>query len=723
MTLEKNEAPRARRPRWLTALGVCAGAVGLAALLGAAMTPPVTPAPAAAATGAASVLQPTEQENYVARRVSDIIAREHYRRAPLDDRLSSLILDRYLDAVDGGRSYFYASDIAEFEKYRYELDDAIKSGNVEPAFVIFRRFQQRSRERMQYAIELLQKKPDFDVDESFTFDREKEPWPANTQEMNELWRKRVKNDALSLITTGKEWPDVSDILRKRYERVEKRMDQSKPEDVFEAFMNAFVLSLDPHSNYFSARNSEEYNIQMSLSYEGIGASLQLNDDYVTVIDVIAGGPAAASGKLSANDRITAVGEGKAGELVDVIGWRLDDVVQKIRGPGGTVVRLQLLAAGAAPSAAQKVIEFTRNRISLEAQASHKAMRVVQRNGRDVKIGIITVPSFYQDYDASRAGAKDFRSTTRDVQRLIGELRKDGAETLIMDLRANGGGYLPEAESLTGLFIDRGPVVQLRDTTGRIEVDDDPDPAIFYSGPLIVLVDRFSASASEIFAGAIQDYGRGLIIGQQTYGKGTVQNAHPLNYTIFGRKPELGQLNVTIGKYYRITGESTQDRGVTPDISIPSLIDANEVGESTRDRALPWDHIEPASFKAEGDLKPAAAALEKLHAERTADSADFKYLRADITALDSIRNQKTVSLNFKTREAERKRLDGERLERENTLRAAHNEPAYKSLEDIKDDAAAGIILDETTQIAADYAVSAARKVGPTQARRTDAHELH
>ena len=679
------------------------------------MTPPVTPA----AATAGAVLEPTEQENYVARRVSDIIAREHYRRAPLDDHLSSLILDRYLDAVDSGRSYFYASDIAEFEKYRYELDDAIKAGDVEPAFVIFRRFQQRSRERMNYAIELLQKKPDFDVEESFNFDREKEPWPANAAEMNELWRKRVKNDALSLIITGKQWPEVADMLRKRYEHVAKRMDQSKPEDVFEAFMNAFVLSLDPHSNYFSARNSEEYNIQMSLSYEGIGASLTLTDDYVTVIDVIAGGPAAASGKLAANDRITAVGEGTSGELVDVIGWRLDDVVQKIRGPGGTVVRLQLLPGGAAPGTAQKVVEFTRNRVSLEAQASHKAMRTVTRNGREVKIGIITVPSFYQDYDASRAGAKDFRSTTRDVQRLIGELRKDGAEALIMDLRANGGGYLPEAESLTGLFIDRGPVVQLRDTTGRIEVDDDPDPSIFYSGPLIVLVDRFSASASEIFAGAIQDYGRGLIIGQQTYGKGTVQNAHPLNYTIFGRKPELGQLNVTIGKYYRVTGESTQDRGVTPDISIPSLIDANEVGESTRDRALPWDHIEPATFKTEGDLKATASMLQKLHDDRTADSADFRYLREDITALDSVRNQKSLSLNLKTRETERKQLDASRLERENALRAAHGQPPLKSLEEIKDDPAAGIILDEATQIAGDFAAASVHKVGPTQARRTEA----
>jgi carboxyl-terminal processing protease len=720
MTVVKHPETKTAKHRWLGAIVVCASAVGLAALLGAAMTPPVTPA----AATAGAVLEPTEQENYVARRVSDIIAREHYRRAPLDDHLSSLILDRYLDAVDSGRSYFYASDIAEFEKYRYELDDAIKAGDVEPAFVIFRRFQQRSRERMNYAIELLQKKPDFDVEESFNFDREKEPWPANAAEMNELWRKRVKNDALSLIITGKQWPEVADMLRKRYEHVAKRMDQSKPEDVFEAFMNAFVLSLDPHSNYFSARNSEEYNIQMSLSYEGIGASLTLTDDYVTVIDVIAGGPAAASGKLAANDRITAVGEGTSGELVDVIGWRLDDVVQKIRGPGGTVVRLQLLPAGAAPGTAQKVVDFTRNRVSLEAQASHKAMRTVTRNGREVKIGIITVPSFYQDYDASRAGAKDFRSTTRDVQRLIGELRKDGAEALIMDLRANGGGYLPEAESLTGLFIDRGPVVQLRDTTGRIEVDDDPDPSIFYSGPLIVLVDRFSASASEIFAGAIQDYGRGLIIGQQTYGKGTVQNAHPLNYTIFGRKPELGQLNVTIGKYYRVTGESTQDRGVTPDISIPSLIDANEVGESTRDRALPWDHIEPATFKTEGDLKATASMLQKLHDDRTADSADFRYLRADITALDSVRNQKSLSLNLKTRETERKQLDASRLERENALRAAHGQPPVKSLDEIKDDPAAGIILDEATQIAGDFAATAVHKVGPTQARRTEAqNELH
>ena len=705
-----NIKPSGSASRWITGITLALGAVGLAAMLGAASSPP----PAAAPT---APIAPTDQQNWVARRVSDIVAREHYRRAPLDDRLSSLILDRYLDAIDGSRSYFFASDIAEFERYRYALDDAIKAGDVEPAFAIFRRFQQRSRERIAYAESLLATKPNFDVDESFSFDREKEPWPASVTEMNELWRKRVKNDALSLMLAGKAWTDVVDTLRKRYDRVSKRLDQSKPEDVFEAFMNAYVLSLDPHSNYFSPRNSEEYNIQMSLSYEGIGASLQLTDDYVTVIDVIAGGPAAVSGKLAANDRITAVGEGKSGELTDVIGWRLDDVVQRIRGPGGTVVKLQVLPAGAAPGSAQRVIEFTRNRVSLEAQASQKKLLTVQRNGKDVKIGVITVPSFYQDYDASRSGAKDYRSTTRDVQRLMGELRKEGAQSLIMDLRANGGGYLPEAESLTGLFIEKGPVVQLRDTTGHIEVDDDPDPAIVYGGPLIVLVDRFSASASEIFSGAIQDYGRGIIVGQRTYGKGTVQNAHPLNYTIFGRKPDLGQLNVTIGEYYRITGESTQDCGVLPDITLPSLINANEVGESTRDRALPWDHIDPVSFTPASDPKADIARLAKLHEERSTNSPEFKYVRDDISAVDSIRSQKTLSLSLKAREAERKRQDEDRLARENALRAVQGKPPYKSLEEIKDDATASILLQETAQIAADYALSfTAKRTGPTQAHR-------
>ena len=700
--------PKVARARWKTGIAVCLSAIGLAALLGAAMTSP-SPTTTAAAN---AKLEPTTQEGYVARRVEDIVAREHYRRLVLDDQLSSLILDRYLNTLDGERSYFYAGDIADFERYRYQLDDAIKDGDMEPAFAIFRRYQQRTRERMQYAIGLLATKPDFNIDESFNFDRSKRPWPADKAEMNELWRKRVKNDALSLVIAGKKWPAVVETLRNRYNNVIKRIDQTKPEDVFEAFMNAYVLSLDPHSNYFSPRDSEEYNIQMSLSYEGIGASLQLRDDYVTVMNVIPGGPAAISGKLAPNDRITAIGEGKTGEMVDVIGWRLDDVVQKIRGPGGTQVRLQLLPAGAAPGSPQKIVEFTRNRISLDAQAAHSKMLTVQRDGHPIKVGVITVPSFYQDYDANRAGVKDYRSTTRDVKRLITKLRSEGMQSLIMDLRGNGGGYLPEAESMVGLFIKRGPVVQLRDTTGHIEVDDDPDPAIFYSGPLMVLVDRLSASASEIFAGAIQDYGRGLIVGQQTYGKGTVQNAHPLNYSIFGRKPDLGQLNVTIGKYYRVTGGSTQDRGVMPDIALPSLIDVHEVGENTHDRALPWDHIEPAAFTVEGNLKPAIAVLQKLHDERTKGSADFRFLDSDIAAIDAMRAEKSLSLSIKVREAEQKRDDAARLARENAWRASKDEKPLKSVADIKRDESAGIILNEASQIAADFATLPATAVAQT-----------
>ncbi|HVC00607.1 MAG TPA: carboxy terminal-processing peptidase [Steroidobacteraceae bacterium] len=714
------QGPNAARSRWKTGVAIGLSAIALAALLGAAMTSSSSPAtappastPAQHATGAK--LEPTTQEGYVAQRVADIIAREHYRREPLDDQLSSMILDRYLNALDGERSYFYAADIADFDRFRYRLGEAIKDGDMQPAFAIFRRYQRRARERMEYAISLLAAEPDFNVDESYHFDRSKRPWPVDKAEMNGLWRKRVKNDELSLLLAGKKWPGVVATLRNRYEHVITRINQTEPEDVFETFMNAYTLSLDPHSNYFSPRDSQEYNIQMSLSYEGIGASLQLHNDYVTVVNVIPGGPAAISGKLAANDRITAIGEGSSGEMVDVIGWRLDDVVQKIRGPGGTRVRLQILPAGAAPGSAQKTVTFTRNRISLNAQAAHAKMRTVERGGREVKIGVIKVPSFYQDYDANRAGVKNYRSTTRDVKRLIAKLRTQGMQVLIMDLRGNGGGYLPEAESMVGLFIHSGPVVQLRDTTGRIEVDDDPDSGTYYSGPLIVLVDRLSASASEIFAGALQDYGRAVIVGQQTYGKGTVQNAHPLSYSIFGRKPDLGQLNVTIGKYYRITGGSTQDRGVMPDISMPSLIDVRDVGENTHDRALPWDQIQPAKFTVEGNLQPTIAELRRLHDARMKDSPGFRYLQSDIAAVDAMRAQKSLSLSMKVRQAEQASDDRALLARQNAWRAANGKKTLKSVQEIKKDDSAEIILAETAQIAADYATLHAQSNLPAQAR--------
>ncbi|NLG76381.1 MAG: carboxy terminal-processing peptidase [Xanthomonadaceae bacterium] len=658
------------------------------------------PVARAVATTSSQDLAPTERHRRVSKLVSNVIERSHYRQSPINDPVSSLVLDRFLEQLDASRSYFLASDIAEFERFRYQLDDAVISGQLEPVFAIFNRFQQRNRERIAYALQLLDTEPDFTVDEYFEFDRQKAPWPKSEAELNELWRKRVKNDAVSLMLTEKTWPETREILEKRYQRVQKRNEQVTSDDIFEVFMNSFAHVFDPHSSYFSPRNSEEYKIQMSLSYEGIGASLQLIDDYVTVLNVLPGGPAAVSGALNANDRIIAVGEGKKGKMVDVVGWRLDDVVQIIRGKVGTTVRLQILPAGAAPGSPEKTLELVRNKVTLEAQAAQKEVRKLKRNDREVAVGIINVPSFYQDFEAKSAGAKDYRSTTRDVRRLIDELKAEGVEALIVDLRGNGGGHLTEATALSGLFIPQGPIVQLRETGGRVEVLDDPEPSVAWDGPLVVLVDRFSASASEIFAAAIQDYGRGIVVGQQTFGKGSVQNLYPLDRYALGTDPGFGQLTVTIGKYYRVTGESTQHRGVQPDIAMPTAISTEEVGESTRESALPWDRIRPVDFGKEAALTQAVAALTQAHEERIATDPDFRLLLADLESYEKVRTQKKLSLNLEKRIAERERLEKERLDRENQRRAARGQPPIEKLADLGDADPPDPVLKETTEIAAD-----------------------
>ena len=667
------------------------------------------PAPAVYAVGAAanttaapSNLLPSERERRVSKLVSAVITRDHYRQSPINDQVSTLVLDRYLEALDSQRSFFLAGDIAEFERYRFQLDDAILNGSLEPAFLIYNRFQTSSRERIAHALETLNTEPNFEVEESFEFDREKAPWAKTTAELNDLWRKRVKNDALSLALTDKPWAESRDILRKRYERVLKRNEQTTANDIFELFMNAFAHVFDPHSNYFSPRNTEEYKIQMSLSYEGIGASLNLVDDYVTVVNVLPGGPAAISGQLNVNDRITAIGEGKSGKFQDVIGWRLDDVVQLIRGKVNTVVRLQILPAGAAPGSAEKVIDFTRNKVIMEAQAAKKEVRKIERNGAQQVVGIINVPSFYQDFAARSAGDQDYRSTTRDVRKLIGELKAAGMESMILDLRGNGGGHLNEATGLTGLFIPGGPVVQLRETGGRIEVLDDPEPNnVAWDGPLVVLVDRFSASASEIFAGAIQDYGRGLVIGQQTYGKGTVQNLYPLERYAVGADNSFGQLTVTIGKYYRVTGESTQHRGVQPDITLPSAIDTRDVGESTRESALPWDRIHGVPFGKDTAIKQAIAPLSQAHDRRAATDPDYQMLVKEIGIFETLRAQKSISLNLKQRRAERAQSEQQRLDNENIRRVALSLPPLKALtEQAATTETRDAILAEAAHIAVD-----------------------
>jgi carboxyl-terminal processing protease len=666
--------------------------VALLVLTGSAQAPANTQLPAGS-------LVPTERHKSVARRVGSMLEGMHYSGSKLDDRLSAIVYTRYLESIDGQHSSLLASDVADFEQYKLRFDDMIRSGDVDPAFAIFARFQQRNRERIKFAISQLDKEPDWTLNENFEFDREKAPFAATSAELDEFWRKRVKNDALSLLLTGKNWDEAAKLLKKRYETTLKRIDQVSSDDVFESLMNSYARAYDPHSSYFSPRSSEEYRIQMSLNYDGIGASLQLVDDYVTIMNVIEGGPAAVAGTLSVKDRITGVGQGKEGPVTDVLGWRIDDVVQLIRGRAGTQVRLQVLPAGAAPGTAEKSLEFTRNKVTLEAQAAQKELRTIKRGDKEYKVGVINVPAFYQDVEAQNAGDKEFRSTTRDVRRLINELKTEKIDGLVLDLRGNGGGYLPEATALTGLFIDKGPVVQLKVTTGELEVQDDPESGVAYSGPLAVLVDRFSASASEIFAGALQDYHRATILGQRTFGKGTVQNLVPLDR--WSPRPVNGQLTVTIGKFYRVTGESTQHRGVEPDVTLPSQIDMDEFGESALEGALPWDRIAGVPFRSEAKGQqpniPLLATEEKTRADK---DPDYRWLVADLAAVDQMRKQTSLSLNLQTRKAERERVEKDRLGRENARRAAQNLPAIKTTEELADVKFPDTVLDQATEVMTD-----------------------
>lgn len=688
--------------RWIFAAFVC-----LWALSGIAAIPAVI---------SDNELGPEARHEKIGQLVSEFIQKSHYRHTAVDDVLSSKVLDRYIYALDSNRMYLLASDIESFEPQRYRLDDMVRSEPLNPVFEIFAVYRARVRERLNFALLQLETEPDFSIDETYVFDREDLPWLQTEAELDDLWRKRVKNDAMNLRLAEKDWTETQEILRKRYLRFLKRMDQIKSDDVFETFMNAFAHTLDPHSSYLSPRNSEEYRIQMSLSYFGIGASLQIDDDYVMVINIIPGGPAAIDGKLQPKDRITGVAQGEQGDLIDVIGWRLDDVVQLIRGPADTVVRLQIMPAGALPGAPEKIISLTRNQVKLEEQAAKSETITVPREGRNWSIGVIKVPSFYRDYRALSNGDKDYTSTTKDVRRLIRELEDEGIDGLIIDLRNNGGGHLTEATALSGLFIDNGPVVQLRNSNGRISRLDDPDPVprVSYNGPLAVLVNRYSASASEIFAAAIQDYARGVIIGQQTFGKGTVQNLYSLDQYV--RRPDeagLGQLTLTIGKYYRVTGESTQHRGVKPDIALPSSIDTELVGESVRETALPWDTIRTTKFQAGAPLDSTISSLMASHNSRSKDDPDYQYLMAGIHDIEQVRAQKSVSLKIEVRRAERKDEINRRLDRENARRAALQLEPVATLEELEALEPPDVHLDQAAAIVTDLAQLREIDVRPAQ----------
>ncbi len=680
-------------------LGWLAAAAVLVAL-GAAVLMPRTPARAAILPPGA--LAPTATQRAVARKVGQILTEYQYSDPKINAHFSQLVFARYLHFLDPEHAYFLAADVHGFDrKYGNDFAQLLEAGKLDPAFLIFQRFKQLSSERLRYAIGLLAKQPDFSTHATYRYDRRHAPWPATQAQMNALWHERVMNDAISLMLSGKSWPQAAGTLRKRFEAELRSIKRFSSEDVFEELMNAYARTFDPHTTYFSPLNSEEYNIEMSLNYQGIGASLEMDGNYIKVVNVIPGGPAAISGKLKPDDRITGVGQGVHGHITDVVGWRLGKVVQLIRGKAGTTVLLQILPAGAHPGGKETVVSLVRNRVTLKAQEAQGKLETVKQDGQTYKIGVITVPSFYEDVRAEDDGDSNYPSTTRDVRRLILKFEKEHMQGLLLDLRNDGGGYLPQATALTGLFI-HGPVVQLRGRSGHIEVLNDPEKAPIYTGPLAVLVNRLSASASEIFAGAIQDYHRGVIIGQNTFGKGTVQNLIPLDR--WSSRPIEGQIAVTIGKFYRITGQSTQLRGVIPNIVLPSAINPKTVGESSMPRALPYNTIGPVPFQVSTGTA-AVPSIAKLNAEEQAREQrdpNFRWLVGDIHDIEAIRAQKVLSLDLATRRQERHEQDAELLALDNQRRAAFGLPPLKKVDQIggKTDKIPDVVLDQAKDIVAD-----------------------
>jgi len=621
-------------------------------------------------------LEPTREEAITTQQIMSNLLRGHYERKRLNNDLSSEVLNTLLDDLDGTHSYFLASDIEEFEQFRNHLDEALSRGDMKPAFYIYNRFQQRVSERLSFMLNELEKKAkdyDFKSKEVLELDREETPWASTRAELDQLWRKRLKNSMLNLRLAGKEDEDILELLAKRYQNQLNRVHQSRPVDAYQTFMNAVTRTFDPHTQYFSPRNSENFNINMSLSLQGIGAVLQTEDEHTKVVRLVPGGPAFKAGNLEPEDKIIGVAQGDE-EMVDVIGWRLDEVVDLIRGPKSSTVRLEILS-GAAATAEPKTIAIVRDEVKLEEQSAQKEVIEIQ-DGKDTRrIGVIDIPTFYIDFEGRMNNLPDYRSTTRDVRRLVNELLDEKIDGLIIDLRSNGGGSLEEAINLTGLFIPTGPVVQVRGARGDVDVLRDRDPEVLYAGPMTVLVNRLSASASEIFAGAIQDYGRGLVIGGQTFGKGTVQSLRPLTE---------GQLKITQAKFYRVSGDSTQNQGVIPDIMFPSLFDKDKIGESALEKALPWDTIKPARETKSNPVRSKLSRLKELHEERINDNPDFIFVREQKALVSEMRDKTQVSLNEEERKAEREENDRRRLALENKRRKAKGMPELASLDDPEED---------------------------------------
>lgn len=667
-------------------------------------------------------LKPDMQQSVIAKSLVELLENFHYQKVSVDDNFSSLVFDEYLKALDGGKSYFLQSDIAEFEKYRMTMDDDIREGDLSAAFYIFNVYQKRYDDRIKFALKELDKKFTFTSNERYTYDREKLPWLKSESESNTLWSKRIKYEMLNLKVTGTEEAKIRETLKKRYENLISQSTKFNNQDVFQIFMNAFTGSIDPHTNYFVPNRAQEFNEELARTFEGIGARLQLENEVVKVAEIIPGGPAFKAKTLDVNDRIIAVAQGKDGEFEDVIGWRIDVTVTKIKGPKGTIVRLKVIPAGQELSSTPKIVELVRDKVVLEDQSAKKIIKTVTSGDKSYKIGIIQLPAFYADFRAMQAGDPNYKSTTRDVRLLLDTLKQQKVDAVVLDLRSNGGGSLPEAISLSGLFIKSGPVVQVRDRRNRVEVEEDEDTSVAWSGPLGVLLDRFSASASEIFAGAMQDYGRGIIIGNQSYGKGTVQQGIDMSRVIgtadklmlkttqtAGNKgannvrtnaPEFGQINLTMAKFYRVNGSSTQNKGVVPDIEFPTVFPKDKYGESSEPRALPWDTIAPSKFVQVTNLEDVKRKLIAMHNERMKTSLGYKNLLEDIEEFAKRDAETSITLNEEQLKKERDEQEAKALQRENQRRAAKGLPPLKKGEaKPKDDV--DFIRDEGLQIIADY----------------------
>jgi carboxyl-terminal processing protease len=607
----------------------------------------------------------------------DKLQERHYAKLLYGDELSSQHLDNYINSLDNGKIFFTAIDLEDFEQYRSVMDDQLREGKLDAGFTIFNRYHQRVQDRLKQVSSTLPETVaamDFTTDESFPLDMEERKWAKGQAELDDRWRKQLKNQVLSLKIAGKDTDEIVPILQKRYERQLQSVTQYNSQDVFQIYANALTELYDPHTNYLSPRSTENFNINMSLSLEGIGAVLQMEDEYTKISSLVAKGPADKEGALRPSDRIVAVGQGVDGVLEDIIGWRLDEVVQLIRGPKGTTVRLEVIPAKSKSTDERKVITIVRNKVKLEEQSAQKKMLEIPAEGKVLKIGVIDIPAFYIDFDAMRRGEKDYKSTTRDVKKLLQELESDGVDGLIVDLRNNGGGSLQEANELTGLFIEYGPTVQIRHSSRRVWRDGKRVKSPYYEGPLVVLVNRLSASASEIFAGAMQDYERAIIVGDSSFGKGTVQTLVPLTE---------GQLKITESKFYRISGESTQHRGVIPDIEFPSMYDTAEIGESSLDHALRWDQISPVRHINYDDFSSVLPHIQAQFLDRSADNPDFIFLEDQIGLAQATRDITALPLNEKSRIALRDTQNEKALNIENKRRKAKGEELLTSLQDDDD----------------------------------------